>query len=248
MSIEQEATGGEGPPVADQSDAYLLDADERRVIGVLIEKSLTTPNNYPLTVNALVSGCNQKSNRDPFVQFVDDEVEEILQRLQLRGLVTEHYGAGGRVAKWRQEFTYELEYDGPQMAVIAELLLRGPQTLGELRTRASRMKPIADLGTLDGLVRVFEGMSPPRMVRLSPPEMKRGVRYTHGFYPAAELTEIRALEGSGISAAPARPAARGADPGELEQLREQVAALTARVARLEERAGVGQTPSTPLNS
>jgi len=172
-----------GEPTPGAGDRFILDPDERRVIGVLIEKSLTTPSAYPLTLNALVTGSNQKSNRDPQVEFVEEEVEEILGRLQRRGLASEHYGAGGRTARWRQEFTYELELDGPRMAVVGELLLRGPQTLGELRTRASRMKKIPDLAALDEIVRQLSSTDPPRMVRLSPEGRKRGVRYTHGFYP-----------------------------------------------------------------
>ncbi len=225
------------------SDRFLLDPDERRVIGVLIEKSLTTPAYYPLTINAMVTGCNQKSNRDPVVEFVDDEIDEILLRLQRRGLASEHYGAGGRTVRWRQEFTKELELDGQQMAVVAELLLRGPQTLGELRTRASRMKAIPDLGVLQSIVTRSEQMTPPRMLRLSSRDQKRGVRYAHGFYPEAEIAEIRALEGSGFSAAPPprqsvafAPAAPAVDV--VAELREEIAGLSRRVSNLEQQLGI----------
>ena len=246
MDVTPDSGTGEG---GDAVDRFTLDSDERRVIGVLIEKSLTTPQYYPLTINAVVTGSNQKSNRDPHVQFVDDEVEEILGRLQKRGLTSEHYGAGGRTARWRQEFTYELELDGPQMAVVAELLLRGPQTLGELRTRANRMKPIADLGMLEGVVKTLEIMSPPRMVRLSPAGQKRGVRYTHCFYPAAELAELIDAEASGAPVAAAAPArGGGASDSEVQELRAQVAALTARVEKLESELGITTTGPTSEGS
>ena len=224
------------------TDKFLLDIDERRVIGVLIEKSLTTPQYYPLTINAMITGCNQKSNRDPYLQFVEREVEDICARLQKRGLVTEHYGSSGRTARWRQEFTYELELDGQQMAVVAELLLRGPQTLGELRTRASRMKPIADLDVLNGIMKTLEVMTPARIVRLSSPEQKRGVLFTHGFYPTKEFAEVRANEAVGATLlAPVRAAAApppAADPAVIDELKEQIAALAKRVAHLEDQLGI----------
>ena len=223
-------------------DKFQLDIDERRVIGVLIEKSLTTPQYYPLTVNAMITGCNQKSNRDPVLQFVESEVDEILLRLQKRGLATEHYGSSGRTVRWRQEFTYELEFDGPQMAVVAELLLRGPQTLGELRTRANRMKKIADLETLESIVEKLAAMSPPRVIRLSPPGQKRGVRYTHGFYPQKEFAEVQQVEAAGATLAPAPRSSAAAtvpaDPSALEALKQEVASLAKRVAHLEDQLGV----------
>jgi len=241
------------------ADRFLLDPDERRVIGVLVEKSLTTPQYYPLTINAIVAGSNQKSNRDPQVEFVDDEVAEILERLRKRGLASEHYGAGGRTARWRQEFTRELALDGRQMAVVAELLLRGPQMVGELRARASRMKEIPDQESLDQVLASLEAMSPPRLVRLTPREQKRGARVTHGFYPAGELAQVRAAEPAGggepetpravLASAPAAPppprpapplapALPAADPELLAALRAEVAALAKRVAFLEEQLGI----------
>ena len=227
--------------MSENEDRFLLDADERRVIGVLVEKSLTTPKYYPLTINAIVTGSNQKSNRDPLVEFVDEEVEEILSRLQRRGLVSEHYGAGGRTARWRQEFTYELELDGQQMAVVAELLLRGPQTLGELRTRASRMKKIDDLATLNGVVKSLEILDCPRMVRLSPEDQKRGVRYTHGFYPKSEFDEIKAQElsaaPSGVAKAP-RVISSSPNSDVVEELRAEIQALSTRVEHLESQLGI----------
>jgi uncharacterized protein YceH (UPF0502 family) len=242
-------------------DRFILDPDERRVMGVLIEKSLSTPQYYPMTVNAMVAASNQKSNREPVVQFVDDEVEEILLRLQRRGLVSEHYGAGGRTARWKQEFTKELGLDGQRMAVVAELLLRGPQTVGELRTRASRMKEIPDLDALEAVLVALEGMEPPRLVRLSPPDQKRGVRVTHGFYAPGELDEIREAEDAAgrsigmrstatpkpISAARAEPrpastvvhpAPVAVPPPELQAMRAEIDALRRRVVYLEEQLGI----------
>ncbi|MDG2083330.1 MAG: DUF480 domain-containing protein [Planctomycetota bacterium] len=161
------------------SEIPLLDAQEQRVIGVLIEKSLATPQYYPLTLNQVVTACNQKSNRDPVVSMMEDEVDAILSRLARRAMTTQVFVSGSRAGKWRQELTSELELDGPSMAVLAELLLRGAQTVGELRTRASRMKAIADMGELN---RVLEGLAqhqPPLARRLTPPGIQRGVRWGH---------------------------------------------------------------------
>ncbi|MFQ5654350.1 MAG: DUF480 domain-containing protein, partial [Planctomycetota bacterium] len=191
-------------------ERIVLDPDERRVIGVLIEKSLCTPQYYPLTVNALVSGSNQKSNRDPIVEYVEDDVEEALERLRQRGLATVIYPAGSRAPKWRQEMTSALELDGRGMAVIAELFLRGAQTTGELRARASRMKPIPDRGALEEVLEGLLERRPPLIVRLSPEGVARGVRVTHNFHAEEELAEIIAAEEAG---APPRRESGGSRPG-----------------------------------
>src|SRR6516162_6205692 len=126
----------------------VLDAHERRVLGVLVEKSKTTPDAYPLSVNALTAGCNQKSNRDPPTSLEDVEVEDTLARLQKGGLVMRVTGASSRVERWRHLLYDTWHLDRVDLAILAELLLRGPQTEGELRTRASRMEPFNDLDSL----------------------------------------------------------------------------------------------------
>ena len=233
QSAEDVPTVGASPESTGESDTpvVFLDHDERRVIGVLIEKSLTTPQYYPLTINAIVTGSNQKSNRDPLVEFVDDEVEEILQRLRPRGLVTEVHPSGSRSEKWRQELSTTLDLNGQEMAVLGELLLRGPQTMGELRSRANRMKNIPDQGTLQT---VFDGLAAraqPLVVRLTPEGVKRGVRVTHGFYPPKELEEVIAAEeaapGAGEPRAPR--AASSSAAKELEALRKRVEAIEAHL-------------------
>jgi uncharacterized protein len=120
---------------------------DRRVAGVLAEKAKTTPDIYPMSLNAICTGCNQKSNRSPLVQFEPDEVEESLDRLRELGAVglVEGYG---RVQKYRHYLYDWLGVDKVELAVMTELLLRGDQTVGELRIRASRMEPIPDLASL----------------------------------------------------------------------------------------------------
>ena len=128
---------------------------ERRVVGVLAEKGKTTPEYYPLSVAALVAGCNQKSNRDPITNYDQDDVEETLHSLRKKGAVILVEGSG-RVARWKHTVYDWLKVSKVELAVLAELLLRGPQTEGELRARASRMEPLADLGVLAAPMLVFK--------------------------------------------------------------------------------------------
>jgi uncharacterized protein YceH (UPF0502 family) len=184
-----------------------LDVVERRVLGVLIEKQKTTSDSYPMSINGLVSGCNQKSNRDPVLTLDEDEIQEALERLLRRDLV-ERAPSSGRVERWRHLLYVAWQVEKVDMAIVGELLLRGPQTEGELRTRASRMDPIEDLDTLRTILRrlVQRGF----VVYLTP-EDRRGAVLTHGFHEPAELRQLKTQAGaSGASPAPAP--ARAAPP------------------------------------
>jgi uncharacterized protein len=163
-----------------------LSAIERRVLGVLIEKAKTTPENYPLSLNALRTGCNQKSNRAPMMQLEDDQVAEALESLRQSGAVAEIQG-GARVDKYRH-LAYEwLGVDKVELAVMAELLLRGTQTVGELRGRAARMEPIKDLPQLQP---VLDSLLAKRLiVRLTP--AGRGCVVTHELYLDHEKEKVR---------------------------------------------------------
>jgi uncharacterized protein YceH (UPF0502 family) len=165
----------------------VLDVAERRVLGVLVEKAKTTPDAYPLSVNALVTGSNQKSNRDPILNLSEEEVEDTLVRCQKKGLVIKI--TGGRVIRWRHALYEAWHVDKVDLAVLAELLLRGPQTEGELRTRAGRMEPINDL---DALRAVLKPMVERKLVVYLTPQERRGCVLTHGFHDPQELTRLRA--------------------------------------------------------
>src|SRR4051812_49838599 len=130
-----------------------LTPEERRVLGVLVEKQKTskTADSYPLTLNALTTGCNQKSNRDPVMDLTDDDVEEVLTGLQKKGLVMRM--TGSRVDRFRHLLYEAWAVQKVELAVLAELLLRGPQTKGELRGRASRMDPVDTLDDLENVLR-----------------------------------------------------------------------------------------------
>jgi uncharacterized protein YceH (UPF0502 family) len=233
-----------------------LSPRERRVLGVLVEKAKTTPEYYPLTVSALVTGCNQKSNRDPLTNYDADDVEEILQQLRHKGAAV-MVEAGGRVVRWKHTLYDWLKVGKVELAVIAELLLRGPQTEGDLRARAGRMEPIADLPTLQGLL---EALSARELVLyLSPPGQRRGVVVTHGLYPSAELEKVRqafaqsaaAVEGEERPPRPAGVRIEAADAGpppwqaeiaalrhEMETLRGNVESLAAELRALKSELGV----------
>ena len=232
-----------------------LTAIQRRVVGVLVEKAKTTPDGYPLSLNALVNGCNQKSNRAPQMTVDPDDVEEVLDQLRAMGAIGEVHG-GGRVIKYRHYMKDWLGVSGTELAVVAELLLRGAQTVGDLRGRAARMAQdqLADVGALRP---ILKGLIDLGLVLSLTPE-GRGQIVSHALYQENELEKVRRLAGSeAAAAAAAAPVARvglaaepsmGAeialespspnattpvpDPSEVQQLRSEVARLQAELARL----------------
>jgi uncharacterized protein len=244
---ESASAGGGGPSWVP------LSPRERRVLGVLVEKAKTTPEYYPLSVAAIVTGCNQKSNRDPVTNYDQDDVEDTLHSLRKKGATVLIEG-GGRVARWKHTLYDWLKASKVELAIIAELLLRGPQTEGELRARASRMEPLPDLASLQA---VLEALVPRGLVQyLSPPGQKRGVFVAHGLYPPEELERVRnafANRHAGEDETPARlsPArvdlAAAGPPvwtteiaalrAEVEQLRAALNALTAEVHDLKSALG-----------
>ncbi len=216
-----------------------LNARERRVVGVLIEKQKTTPDNYPMSVAAIVTGSNQKSNRDPITNYDADDVEEILETLRRKGAVLLYEGMG-RVPRWKHTLYdwLDLKNRPVEMAVIAELLLRGPQTEGELRARTSRM---ADLPDLDALQRVLDFLIERGMVvYLTPEGQRRGAIVTHNFYPPEELAKVRQAQSNRVVAVEeeeaepvSRPRSSASAGAEVEALRGEVESLRARLDALE---------------
>jgi uncharacterized protein YceH (UPF0502 family) len=180
---------GENPTAATTEAWPVLNIPERRVLGVLVEKAKTTPDAYPLSVNALVTGSNQKSNRDPILDLSDLDVEEALSSCQRKGLVMKL--TGGRVVRWRHILYEAWNVDKVELAVLGELLLRGPQTEGELRSRASRMEPIDDLDTLRTVLRRLDER---KLIVYLTPEARRGAMLTHGFHDPRELERLRSRQ------------------------------------------------------
>jgi uncharacterized protein YceH (UPF0502 family) len=205
-----------------------LDMEERRILGVLVEKAKTTPDAYPMSVNALVAGANQKSNRDPLLNLSDLDVEDILVRCQKKNLAIKIIG--GRVIRWRHSLYEAWRADKIELAVLGELLLRGPQTEGELRTRASRMEPIDDLDALRGVLRPLVERN---LVVYLTPEDRRGAVLTHGFHDPEELKRLRARPMAEPTLAPAvvpTPApSRTEAADEIAALKQAVAVLRGEV-------------------
>src|SRR5579864_638795 len=197
---------------------------EARVIGCLIEKQITTPDQYPLSLNALVNACNQKSNRDPVLELEESAVQATLDALSKRHMVVERSGFGSRVPKYQHRFCNTefgtLQLDAQELAIVCELLLRGPQTPGELRARAARMAPFPEAGqvetTLESLSSRADG---PFVVRLPREPGRRDSRYTHLFGGAVTIPALTedSVTGPSMASAPA--------PSRLERLEEEVRQL-----------------------
>lgn len=239
-----------------------LSAVEARVVGCLIEKQLATPASYPLTVNALVAACNQTSNRFPVVRYDDATVERALRNLREHGLTRIVYSPQNRAPKHRHVLDEVLEVDSRELAVLAVLLLRGPQTPGELRARTERLTPFGTLGEVDEVLERLAARPAPLVVRLERQPGQKEARYAHllaGDPPSDPPSDPSPAPAASPAAAPnAAPvpleAYRDGDTGRLPvpgdavapdatarrlaALEVEVAELRAAVRRLEEELGV----------
>jgi uncharacterized protein YceH (UPF0502 family) len=231
----------EAQPAAAPAPAWpSLDRIERRVLGVLVEKAKTTPDVYPLSINSLVTGSNQKSNRDPLMNVTEIEVEDALASSQKKGLVIKVTGT--RVPRWRHNLYDAWHVGKVELAILAELLLRGPQTEGELRSRASRMEPVDDLDALRAalLPMAERGL----VVYLSPPG-RRGTMLTDALRSPEELEHLRKTMGAEReeetfppSASPSRSiAAQPETAAQLTECRAEIAALRELVSQLQAALG-----------
>jgi uncharacterized protein YceH (UPF0502 family) len=222
-----------------------LNMSERRILGVLVEKSKTTPDVYPMSINALVSGCNQKSNRDPILDLNDVDVENALVSAQKKGLTIRVSGSG-RVVRWKHAMYDIWKVGKVEAALLTELLLRGPQTEGELRGRASRMEPIDDL---DSLRVLLKPLAERRLVVYLTAEGKRGTMLTHGFHAPEELTRLRAryagaaLDDDEPRSAPPPREAPVAPPPDWET---RLAAAQTEIAALKQTVTALQTDLTAV--
>jgi uncharacterized protein YceH (UPF0502 family) len=201
-----------------------LDPVEVRVLGCLIEKEITTPEYYPLTANALVNACNQKSNRDPVVSYDEETVVEALDRLRHNRLALVHTGGGNRVPKYSHRLVELLNLGRRETAILCELMLRGPQTLGELRDRAGRMHRFSDMEEVESVLRSL--VSERQLVTQLPrqPGTKEG-RYAHLLSGEPDVTQA----GSAAEAPRTSPGS-----GErIAALETEVAGLRERLERLE---------------
>jgi uncharacterized protein len=211
----------------------ILNAIELRVLGSLIEKELTTPEYYPLSLNALVNACNQKSNRDPVLTLDEGEVTRALDSLRFKQFALLS-GAGGRVAKYRHALVEKFRFSPPELALLCELLVRGPQTVGELRTRAERMYQFSDLAEVEAVL--DELMERSLVAKLPRQPGRKEPRYCHLFAGEPDLTALE--EPSPTEFARVRGTQDSEKIAKLEEdlseLRQEVSALRRMVADLKE--------------
>jgi uncharacterized protein len=210
---------------------------EARVIGCLIEKQITTPDQYPLSLNALVNACNQKSNRDPVMSVDEPTVQGALDALSRKHLVLERSGFGSRVPKYQHLFCNtefgSLKFSAQELAIVCELLLRGAQTPGELRGRASRMAAFTDVSEVETVLQsLMERDTGALVARLPREPGRRESRYMHLFSgepPATTLAQDAAEEPA------AQPEERGSLASRVARLEEEVRALRAQLEALKSR-------------
>lgn len=217
-----------------------LNATLLRLLGCLIEKEMTTPDYYPMTVNGLTAACNQKSNREPVVGYSEQQVMDGLSELRDQGLVRAVRSPGGRAVKYKHALDDVLEIDGEQAAILAVLLLRGDQTPGELRLRTLRYHEFPDLETVEEVLNGLQNREQPLVARLDRRPGEKEARYRHllgdgGGYRHTEAT------GPENPAPISKPPPT--DPPEVDALRARVETLERRVSALE-----GELASPDLES
>ncbi|MCC9657814.1 YceH family protein [Rhodopirellula sp. JC737] len=215
-----------------------LSAIARRCLGVLVEKAKTTPDGYPLSLAGLITGCNQKSNRSPQMQVDESDALSAIDELRSAGAAREVQG-NGRVTKYRHAAYEWLGVDSPGAAIMTELMLRGPQTAGELRSRASRMHKFDDLETLktelDELIEkgLVESLTPPG----------RGQTFAHCLYTPQErlylVDKIQKQDAASTGSSPASssetPKAKAANDDRIEKIQDRLDSVTAKLEALEKR-------------
>jgi uncharacterized protein YceH (UPF0502 family) len=220
----------------------MLDEPQARVLGCLLEKQLATPQYYPLTLNALVTACNQSSNREPVTSYADAEVTDALDGLREQGLVRVVYSSGNRVPKYRHVLDETWGLDAAHRAVLAVLLLRGPQTPGELRSRTERLASFASLDEIEEVLRLLAIREEPLVRQMDRRPGQKEARYRELLRGGDALKGFESVAGSEAAAgsealAGAEPlggsAALGGSAQPTRSLADRVAELEAAVAELE---------------
>ena len=225
-------TDDQFPPVT------VLSKPQRRVLGVLIEKGITTPEYYPLTLKALTTGCNQKNNRSPLSEYSENDVELAVNQLRELGLAAVVHTESGRSERYRHYARKRFPFSEPQLAIMTELWLRGRQSVGDLRTRASRMH---DIPTLEQLRDELKSLQALGLVQANGPLDSRGVEVDHSFYKPEENKTLTLGDFSSASvrdeadtASRNRPIAP-ADDSRMTALEQSVAELTVQLTQLSDR-------------
>jgi uncharacterized protein YceH (UPF0502 family) len=213
---------------------------ETRVLGVLVEKQHTVPDTYPLTLNALVAGCNQKTSRDPVLNATEAEVQAAIDHLRSLSLIVET--SGGRVMRYAHNVERVLAVPSQAVAILATLMLRGPQTVAELRTNSERLHRFADISAVEGFLDELAARAAGALVVLLP--RQPGARETRWAHLLSGAPAVEAFGGGSAATADADVVTVGeiaALKANVAQLQDELAALKATVARLCAELGVAQT-------
>ena len=206
----------------------LLNDVETRVLGSLVEKELTTPEYYPLSLNALVNACNQKSNRDPVMNLDEEAVRDALRTLDKKGLAGAADNMVSRVAKFEHRLQEAYNFTRHEIAILSELLLRGPQTPGELRSRADRMHKFDDLGIVQSTLQRLMKREPPLVTVLPRQPGTKEARYAHLLSGDVEVSPPDQAVGAAATSS--------ASSGErIARLEDQVANLQSEIADLKQQ-------------
>lgn len=219
-----------------------LTANEARVLGVLVEKALTTPAQYPLTLNAMVVGSNQKNNRHPVTNLSEDVVYDAVDGLRKKGFAREVVLSGSRVPKFRHTAREVLNVETPALVILTELMLRGPESLGELRQNAGRMHPLESLEAVKAVLDELAARPEPLVKEFPPPPGGRARLYMQLLAPTAHA-EPTAGGGRGEDDTPreSQSTARGADTAledRVRQLESEVGRLRASVESMAAALGI----------
>jgi uncharacterized protein YceH (UPF0502 family) len=209
--------------MCEDDDALLLTAEEARVLGSLMEKAVTTPDAYPLTFNSLLTACNQKTNRDPVVNYDEAIVAEAVEGLRTKHLLYRVDGAGARAQKYKHRIQERLGLTVASQALLTVLLLRGPQTLGELRMRSERLYSFADTGAVEIEMRqTLEDVEIPLWRRLEQAPGQKEARYMHLLYGFDAEVAMSPVASTAVNSA----------VEEVKQCNERVGKLEAQVESL----------------
>lgn len=242
----------------DIDDLDLLTAPQARLVGALMEKEMVTPDSYPLTLRSLISACNQATSRSPVVDYAETLVDTTLHALKAKGLVRfVHPSHGERVTKYRQVLTEKLDLGPAEQALMTLLLLRGPQTVSELRTRSERMHPFDGLEQVESTLLALSSLEPPLVARVPRQAGQTGDRWIQLLEvdPEGRSGGIGVVEGPASSGRPEHPStvdagdrtvdSVGAPDGLVTALEQRVTHLEAQVAALAEALGEDLTVSIP---
>jgi uncharacterized protein YceH (UPF0502 family) len=219
-----------------------LEPLEARIIGCLIEKQITTPDQYPLSLNALTLACNQKSNREPAMNVDDGAVQATLDGLSKKHLVMEKSGFGSRVPKYQHRFCNTefgtLKFTPLELAIVCELMLRGPQTPGELRGRVGRMAPVGDVSEVEAALNQLAGREDgPFVVRLAREAGRRDSRYAQLFTGEIDESQTESAPAGFGTAAGATDAAPASGGSRLDRLEAEVRQLREELDTLKKQLG-----------